>query len=227
MKVKLRKPINWFGPYQLASALCFWAKKGKDEYGFEREPEWVHNFGTWLAGEDKDSWLMKFFSWYNGVRQKYPWNKDVIKIDHYDTWSMDQTLSPIILALLKQLKATKHGFGFVDDEDVPKHLQSWYALPKESWDWDGNAEARYEWVLDEMIWAFEQLCDNDAEDKFWITKPEADWDDLTRPFEEGETSREIKWKVAGELDHEGLDAHNARIRHGLTLFGKYFRTLWD
>ena len=66
MKVKLRKPINWFGPYQLASALCFWAKKEKDEYGFEREPEWVHNFGTWLAGEDKDSWLMKFFSWYNG-----------------------------------------------------------------------------------------------------------------------------------------------------------------
>ena len=46
MKVKLKKPVNWFGPYQLAEAICFWAKKEKDEIGIDREPEWVHNFGT-------------------------------------------------------------------------------------------------------------------------------------------------------------------------------------
>jgi len=50
---------------------------------------------------------------------------------------------------------------------------------------------------------------------------------MKQPFEEGETSRTVKWKVEGELDREGLKAHNDRIDNGLKLFGKYFRTLWD
>jgi hypothetical protein len=227
MKVKLRKPVSWFGPYQLAEALCFWAKKEKDEYGYEREPDWVHNFGTWLAGEDHDTWLSKFLSWYDKKRRQFPWNKDVIKIDYWDTWSMDSSLSPIILPMLKQLKEVKHGFGMIDDEDVPKHLQSIYALPKEEWNWDGNAEARYDWVFDEMIWAFEQLCDEDNDSQFWIVKPEMDWDDMKKPFEEDEKAREVKWKVEGKLDMEAMEAHHDRIQRGLCLFGKYFRTLWD
>ena len=223
MKVKLRKPINWFGPYQLAELLCFWAKKEKDEYGFECEPDWVHNFGEKLS----NTWLSPFLQWVHDTRHKLPWNKPVIQIDYFDTWSMDHTLAPIILPMLKQLKATKHGFGFIEDEDAPKHLHSIYALSNESWNWDGNAEARYDWVIGEMIWAFEQLCDDDAEEKFWIVKPKADWEDMKRPFEEGEKAREMKWLVHGELDTEGLKAHNERIQRGLTLFGKYFRTLWD
>ena len=228
MKVKIRKKPSWFGPYQLAEVLCFWVKKEKDEFGIERSPDWVHDFGCWLSGgEDKDSFLSKFLSWYDQKRRLFPWNTDTIIIDYYDTWSMDSTLSPIILAMLKQLKETKHGFGMIDDEDAPKHLHSIYALPKETWNWDDNAEARYEWVLDEMIWSFEQLCDENAEDKFWIVHPKIDWKDMNRPFDEGETTREMKWKVRGELDSEGLKAHNQRIERGLTLFGKYFRTLWD
>ena len=224
MKVKLRKPISWFGPYQLADALCFWVKE--DELG--DKPDWVHNFGRFLAGGDKqDSLLCQSMQWIHNFRQKLPWNKDVVKIDYWDSWSCDHTLAPIILPLLKQLKATKHGYGWIDDEDVPKQLQSIYALPKEEWEWDGNAEARYEWVLDEMIWAFEQLCDPDNDEKFWIVHPALDKEQFKEPFKEGETSREVKWKVEGQLDREGLDAHNARIQNGLTLFGKYFRTLWD
>ena len=227
MKVKLRKPVYWFGPYQLAEALCFWAPSKENEYGGKDKPDWVHNFGTWLAGGDRDNWLCDFFQWFDGVRRKLPWNKDVIKIHNYDTWSMDCTLSPIILPMLKQLKATKHGYGMVDDEDVPKHLQSIYALPQNDWEWDGNAEARYEWVLNEMIWAFEQLCDDNHEDKFWITQPEIDYDEMKKPWVEGEDTRAMKWKVEGKLDREGLIAHNDRIDNGLKLFGKYFRTLWD
>jgi hypothetical protein len=223
MKVKLREPVYWFGPYQLAELLCFWVKKEEDEYGFERKPEWVHTFGEILS----NTWLSPILQWVNDVRQKFPWNKDVVKLDYWDSWSVDHTLSPIILPLLKQLKATKHGYGMIADEDVPKHLQSIYALPKDSWEWDGNAEARYEWVLDEMIWAFEQMCDDKDEEQFWITKPEMDWEHMTEPFAEGEKSREVKWTVEGKLDHEGLRAHNQRIDRGLTLFGKYFRTLWD
>lgn len=223
MKVKLRKSINWFGPYQLAETLCFWAKKDYDEYGFPHTGGWVHNFGEKLS----NTWLTPVLQWVNDTRKKFPWNKDVVKIDYWDTWSMDQSLAPIILPMLKQLKATKRGYGMIDDEDVPKHLQSIYALPKETCEWDGNAEARYDWVLDEMIWAFEQLNDDEHDAKFWITKPEMDWDAMTEPFKEGEKSREVKWIVEGKLDSEGLKSHNERIQRGLTLFGKYLTTLWD
>jgi hypothetical protein len=48
----------------------------------------------------------------------------IIKIDKWDTWSMDHTLSPIILPMLKQLKEVKHGAPNVEDEDVPEHLRS-------------------------------------------------------------------------------------------------------
>ena len=59
MKVYIGRYKNWFGPYQLAEFLCFWAKNEKDEHGIERKPEWVHNFGEWLAHgkESPDFWL--------------------------------------------------------------------------------------------------------------------------------------------------------------------------
>jgi hypothetical protein len=238
MKVRIPKPVNWFGPYQLASFLCCWAKQEKDEYGFKDEPQWVHDFGTWLSGGQKhDSILAKVLSWYDGVRRKFPWNKETIKIDYWDTWSMDCTLSPIILPMLKQLKARKHGSGFIDLEDVPEHLRT-----VSTEDYDGqmtfdfydeakvegpDVHSRYDWVLDEMIWAFEQLCDDYAEEKFWIVKPKADWEDMSRPFEEDEKARELKWLVRGKLDAEGLKAHQDRVQNGLRLFGVYFMTLWD
>ena len=227
MKVKLRKPVNWFGPYQLAEALCFWAKKEKDEFGFDREPDWVHNFGTFLAGENHDTFLAKFLQSFHDLRQKMPWNKDVIEIDYWDVWSMDQSLSPIILPMLKQLKAVKHGSGHVDDEDVPNELRSIHALPKEEYDTDGNWHKRWDYVLDEMIWAFEQLNNEDHEEQFWHKHGEIDWEDMKRPFAEGEKTRELKWKSESEVDWDGLKAHNARIDNGCRLFGKYYRGLWD
>lgn len=230
MKVKLRKPVNWFGPYQLAEVLCFWAKKEIDEYGFELKPDWVHNFGGWLAGgEKKDSWLMKFLQWVHDTRQKLPWNKDVVKIDYWDTWSMDHSLSPIILPMLKQLKATKHGYGMIEDEDVPKEMRSIYALSRNAWEWDGNAEKRYEWVLDEMIFAFEHMADDSWEDEFRsgahdLKSVACEWDEEGKPklytFEEGPNHTYV-------CDYEGINKVNERINNGLRLFGKYFRSLWD
>jgi acetylornithine/succinyldiaminopimelate/putrescine aminotransferase len=41
--------------------------------------------------------------------------------------------------MLKQLQETKHGAPLVDDEDVPEHLRSTTAPPRENeWDVDGN-----------------------------------------------------------------------------------------
>ena len=42
-----------------------------------------------------------------------------VQIDKWDTWNMDATLAHIIVPMLKQLKATKHGAPYVADEDVP------------------------------------------------------------------------------------------------------------
>jgi hypothetical protein len=47
---------------------------------------------------------------------------DYVKIDKWDTWSMDHTLAQIVLPMLKQLQATKHGSPLVEDEDVPEGL---------------------------------------------------------------------------------------------------------
>ena len=60
-----------------------------------------------------------------------------IVIHSWDTWSMDHTLALIILPMLKQLKATKHGY--------PSDLN------EEEWDS----------ILDEMIYAFDCKANQD------------------------------------------------------------------
>jgi len=79
-----------------------------------------------------------------------------VQIDPWDTWSMDHTLAYIVVPMLKQLKETKHGAPYVDDSDVPEHLTKAAAPPpKDEWDVDENHFKRWDWVMDEMIFAFE------------------------------------------------------------------------
>jgi hypothetical protein len=78
---------------------------------------------------------------------------------------MDYTLAQIIVPMLKQLKKSKHGAPFVDDEDVPKELKSTAAPPvKEKWDLDDNYFKRWDWAMDEMIFAFEYKLTGEAID---------------------------------------------------------------
>jgi hypothetical protein len=91
----------------------------------------------------------------------------------------------------------------VEDEDVPEHLRSTSApaLTEEQlatgWP-DDNGAFRWEWVLDEMVWAFEQM-DPEADDHFFV----------------------------GKFDRDGYDAWQERKTRGFVLFGKYFQALWD
>jgi len=160
-----------------------------------------------------------------------------VKIDHYDTWNMDSMLSPIILPMLKQLKATKHGSGYIDLEDVPQNLrytQTEDYDAQETFDFykdestkkiNCDIHVRYDWVLNEMIWAFEQLNDGNWEDQYWIRSPEIDF--TKHPEDEGKEVYPVRWKVKGECDWEGRNKHQERINNGLRLFGKYYQTLWD
>lgn len=138
-----------------------------------------------------------------------------IRIDPFDTWSADHTLSLIIVPLLKQLKATKHGAPLVDDEDVPEHLRSTAAPPKENeWDVDGNHFLRWDWVMDEMIWAMEQIVKDD-ESEFYDDSGIDDTTDFDTQL------RQMK------IDREGLQRYHERMQNGCQLFGKYFTALWD
>jgi len=85
-----------------------------------------------------------------------------IRIDDYDVWSMDDTLTHIISPMLKKLKEHKHGSAYVDNEDVPENLQ--YTPDPgnpDNPDHDNLIEKRWTYVLDEMIWAFERKLEND------------------------------------------------------------------
>ena len=128
-----------------------------------------------------------------------------IHIHDDDTWNMDQTLALIILPMLKQLKATKHGVPVIDFKDMPAHLQfiprqydnrAIKDLFNDRDDFNVEFEQQvkcWNWILDEMIWAVEQIVSvNDIDPEIWYTKEFQD-----------------------------------RISHGLVLFGRYYQSLWD
>ena len=233
MKVYIGPYKNWIGPYQIAEALCFWAKPVEDEYGYKRKPDWVHNFGTWLShGTTKEeivesknapeTWLLKLCRWIESKRNR----RSYIKIDKYDTWSMDHTLAMIVLPMLKQLKATKHGSPNVDDEDVPEELKSTSAPTKENeWATDDNWFKRWDWVMDEMIWSFAQKLDIDHDAQFYSGTHDVQFiKSKEYPFH----SQMIRGpNDTFKIDMEGLDKHEARIQNGFRLFGKYYQALWD
>ena len=140
MKVKMGPYKNWIGPYQLVNLL---QKVGVSE-------DRCGELGKWLA----DTQLSTFCNWIDNKRLR----NIQVRIDKYDTWSMDSTLAYIILPMLKQLKETEHGAPNIDDKDVPKKLRSTSAPVKgNEWDTDDNWFDRWDWVLDEMIWTFSQV----------------------------------------------------------------------
>ena len=134
-----------------------------------------------------------------------------IRIDTYDTWSMDDTLAPIILPMLKQLKDTKHGAPYVDPHDCPKDL-----CPKEKDEYgtDDTHFKRWDWVLDEMIWAFEQKNRDHWEDDYYGPYIEDQ--------KNGPMAGSFEW-----IDDKGRLEHQKRMSNGFKLFGKYYEGLWD
>ena len=237
MKVKIGPHADWFGPYQLAELLCFWVKEQEGEYGIKSKPHWVHQFGEWLAHGsvepepqvgDVTSWnhdrpdtvLSKFLTWIHSRQQRTV----KVKIDPWDTWNMDHTLALIVLPMLKQLKEKQHGAGHVDDKDVPKELRSTAAEPKENeWDTDSNHFARWEWVMDEMIFAFDSKVDNSWEDQFQSGEHDIRW----KKLENGHSEMIKGPKDTFDIDMKGRMIYEKRIQNGFALFGKYYQNLWD
>jgi hypothetical protein len=91
-----------------------------------------------------------------------------VRIDRWDTFNADCTLALIIAPLLSQYKKNMIGAAHVDDEDVPVEIRSTSAPPvPNEWTPDLYFFDRWNWVLDEMIFAFESKNqDEDVQDKY-------------------------------------------------------------
>ena len=156
---------------------------------------------------------------------KYPKNgnqKKSIRIDPWDTWSMDSTLADIILPMLKQLRKTQHGAPCTDDEDAPEHLRSTAAKPKKNdWDIDEFHFKRWDWIMKEMIWTFNEHA-KDRDPDFWIKKPKYKWVE-----KEGTDHSEMVTAKEGVFDEAKAKAYWKRKKNGFRLFGKYYINLWD
>lgn len=131
-----------------------------------------------------------------------------VKYHNYDTWSFDHTLATIIAPGLKQLKATQHGYP------------------------SGLTQEEWEHILDEMIWAFTELAeDNPGAEAFYSGVSDHKWvkcdaqgnDDPDGPYRRMDEGPNHTFRV----DFEGRKAYDDRIQNGLELFGKYYQNLWD
>lgn len=217
MKVKIGPYLYYYGPYQIAELL---KKVGVSE-------ERCYVLGEYIS--EKFPLFDKLCMWFYNKRKR----QIKVHIDNYDIWSMDDTLAHIILPMLKLLKEKKHGSPMVDNEDLPEHLRhnNWASNESMQLDmfaceetdnliWD-SYRIRWNWILDEMIWAFEQKLTDDWDEQYWKVKPELDLDDY--PEDEGKEVIPVRWKC----DYEGRQKHQDRISNGFRLFGKYYEGLWD
>ena len=200
MKVYLSSYRNhWLSPYTILEKICFWRVYDQDDPVIER---WA----------DRLQPLCEGLRW---VLDRIHPPITYVKIDHYDTWNMDHTLAHIILPMLRQLKATKHGSPQTDLEDVPEHLHPKIAPSAANNYDDETVHDRWDWVMDEMIWAFEQSLIDDDESRFY-------------DHSAVDHSLPLQQQVAQmKVDREGLAAHQKRKANGFRLFGKYYQGLWD
>jgi hypothetical protein len=209
---------HWLSPYTILEKVFFWREIDYDEPLIEK----LSNFLLPLC-----TTLQKVLSVVNP-------KIDYVKIDRWDTWSMDHTLSYIILPMLKQLQKTKHGSPFVDDEDVPEELKSTSAPPKEhEWDTDDNHHKRWDYVLKEMIFAFEHKVDDSWEENFRSGEIDMLWVPVDRDGNEIPKGDHAYFKMKDgpnhtyKCDYEGMQKVHERMKNGFRLFGKYYEGLWD
>lgn len=215
MRVKIGKYKNgWIGPHQIADTLKL---VGVSEVQCDAIGEWLSK-----------TWLKPFCEWvYN--HNPFRHRKIKIHIDRWDTWSMDETLAQIIAPMLRQLCKEKHGAPVVENADVPEHLRTTDATAKENYEeTDENFFKRWDWVMDEMIWSFEQLEGKvDWEYQFHSGKSNIVWEKCSNS-NGGDTYEMVRGpKDTHVFDSEGYSKHFARMQNGYRLFGKYYLSLWD
>ena len=164
---------------------------------------------------------------YRSGKQRGTLRKNVVEIDDYDVWNCDYTLAQIIHPLLVKLKEEKQGAPRVADEDVPEELRSTSCAPKENeWDTDDNWFKRFDWVLDEIIFAMQEIANGNENEPPYHTK--------TGTMEFGEIDKStgtgpitfVGWESTPESESANKAYHD-RVQNGCRLFGLHFQNMWS
>ena len=181
MKITMGPYIEWWGPYQVVHLLTYlgFSQNTVDKWA-EKFPEWITDACLWV--HNKRNRTIK------------------VRIDKYDVWSMDSTLAPIILPMLKLLKEDKKSIPFLDVlHQVSRGYQRCFPFYSEGDDTVIDAgEKEWNAILDKMIWSFEQL----------IAEPDMEY-------------------VTDPLGIEKMAKHQKKVSEGLILFGTHYRNLWS
>ena len=246
MKVYINKyKDHWISPYTMLDYIFFWKDWSKCSRTWKLEDSLNDDIEVTKGGKsryiERPEWVDKWSDRLSpiSVAIQWVWDKvdrkiNYVKIDKWDTWSMDHTLAYIVLPMLKQLKETTHGAPYVDDEDVPEELKSTSAPPKENeYDTDGNHFKRWEYALDEMIFAFEHKVDDSWEDAFRSGEHDMIWVPIDKNGNEVPKGEHAYYRMdhgpkdTYKCDYEGMQKVHDRMKNGFRLFGKYYQGLWD
>lgn len=201
MKIYLSKPRSELPNSKwIAWKMLFWRSR-------EKKHEWLRDGKSDLLLELVSKVISPFCWLKNRINRLL--QVTYVKVDYWDIWNADHTMSLMILPVLKMLKEDKTGYASgINESDAPEHLKD----DKDRWDW----------IMDEMIFAFESK-QFDWEQQFRsgeIDLRYVDIDDETVEIKRGPND-------TYEVDWEGRSVYQARISNGFRLFGVYYEALWD
>jgi hypothetical protein len=204
MRVHIGPHNHWFKPCSwVKRALAWWYEKNNKNNAVNAYETAIEVARKWFW------WLQRIENWVDARTTR----KISVRIDSYDVWNAEHTLALIILPTLEVLRTVGSSSPLIEDADVPEELRA-KEKPGPGGAWE-NAEKKWAWVLDEMIWSFQQIVDESSDDKFFTHYDEPD------PQEDSIFPHRI------DFDENGYRDWEARKRRGLVLFGKYYEALWD
>ena len=128
------------------------------------------------------------------------WERKVkVKINGFDTWNLDMTLAMVIHPALVKFRENLNSYpsDFAETSDFPEG-----EYPSTC---RGGGIRAWEIILDHIIWAFNEIIQDDYTNKFYNERTGPDDNDWTLKT----------------LEHE------KKIQAGLDYFGHYYRSLWN
>jgi hypothetical protein len=129
---------------------------------------------------------------------------DVIRIDEHDTWDFDRRIARVILPMLLQFRLSLNREHFSFPSDLNPVMEFYYD--------------------DQLVFDF---LDADAE----IREGEARATDVWRAHVDAmiwSFDRIVKDpNLMGFKDHGGYDAYQERVQRGVSLFAKFFFSLYE
>lgn len=152
-------------------------------------------------------------------------NRKGVQFGVKDTWSLDASLSPIILSALIKFKETINEPSRKDWVGVPNQIM-YELFPDVGYNYsDEQLEKGSEYwnsILDKMIYAFNLKNEPNLKDYAFT------FNHFTKNTEDGLTKVNISPTNQVEYDRYRADeeTHWKKVEEGHLLFGKFFRSLW-